>query len=110
MKRVYIASNPADAELVASLLMSRRIDAIVKNAHLWPIAGLSMTVDGAPAVWVTNDADEPEARRVIAESKQPTKSDLAPWKCQACGEENDGPFGLCWNCGRQAPLLPEPID
>ena len=37
MKRVYIASDPIDAELVAGLLMAGGIRAVVFNDHLWPI-------------------------------------------------------------------------
>ena len=73
MKRVYIASDPIDAELVAGLLMAEGIRAVVFNDHLWPIAGLAMTFDGAPAVWVTDDADEERARNLIAETRNPKK-------------------------------------
>jgi hypothetical protein len=106
MKRVYIASDLIDAEVMAGFLVSRGIRAIVRNAHLWPLAGLSMMIDAAPAVWVTDDLDEEDARKAIADCKRPASVDLAPWICQTCEEENDGPFGLCWKCGRRAPDIP----
>jgi len=105
MKRVYIASDPIDAELVAGLLMASGISAVVRNDHLWPIAGLSMTLGGAPAVWVTDDSDEERARNLIAETRNPKSESPAPWICETCTQENDGPFGLCWKCGRLAPPL-----
>src|SRR3954463_15005049 len=105
MKRVYIASDPIDAELVARMLVSRRIEAIVKNEHLWPLAGLSMTVEGAPAVWGADDADADAARTLISTLKQAAPSHLPAWKCTLCREENEGPFGVCWKCGGPAPPL-----
>jgi hypothetical protein len=35
-----------------------------------------MTVDGAPAVWVTEDADETKAHRVTAEDTRGLRADL----------------------------------
>ena len=27
------------------------------------------------------------------------ESPQAPWRCSGCGEDNEGQFGACWNCG-----------
>lgn len=44
---------------------------------------------------------EPEAdraREILAEA--PTPGPAAPWTCPGCGEEVEGNFDSCWNCGR----------
>ncbi|MDH3267048.1 MAG: DUF2007 domain-containing protein, partial [Gammaproteobacteria bacterium] len=27
------------------------------------------------------------------------ESPQAAWQCRQCGEENEGQFAACWNCG-----------
>ena len=37
MRRVYIASDPIDAELIRSLLSTYGVEALVKGEHLWSL-------------------------------------------------------------------------
>jgi hypothetical protein len=106
VRRVHIAANPVEAEVAKLHLESKGIPAVVRNDHIWPIAGLSMTVDGAPAVWVVRDGDEDLARRVLAE-RDSAISSLPDWRCKRCGEDNEGAFGICWKCGAPADPLPD---
>ena len=104
MRRVYVAADPIEAEAVCAYLNANAIRAVVRNEHIWPLAGVSMTLDGAPAVWIVNDNDELRALSLVSDRSEPTKN-LPPWSCDRCHEENDGPFGVCWKCGAAAPPL-----
>jgi hypothetical protein len=105
MRRVHVAANPLDAEAVKLHLEGEGIPAIVRNEHLWPIAGLSMMLDSAPAVWVVRDEDEKRALNILAAQDSGNDS-LPAWRCERCHEDNEGAFGVCWKCGAKAPPLP----
>jgi hypothetical protein len=104
MRRVHVAANPLDAEAVKLHLESEGIPAIVRNDHLWPIAGMSMMLDSAPAVWVVRDEDEQRAREILAAEESPNGA-MPAWRCERCHEDNEGAFGVCWKCGAGAPPL-----
>jgi hypothetical protein len=105
MRRVHVAANPLDAEVVKLHLESEGIRAIVRNDHLWSIAGLPMMVDGAPAVWVVRDEDEVRALKILA-ARESDNAALAGWRCDECHEDNEEAFGVCWKCGAPAPPVP----
>ena len=104
MRRIHVAANPIEAEAVCTYLNANGVRAVVRNEHIWAIAGVSMTLDGAPAVWIVNDDDELSARSLMSDRSKPTQ-DLPAWSCNLCDESNDGPFGICWKCGALAPPL-----
>ena len=51
-----------------------------------------------PELWVINDLDYDRAKQLIDETVV-EESPHAAWKCRRCGEENEGQFSACWNCG-----------
>jgi Putative prokaryotic signal transducing protein len=104
MKRVHVASDPVDAELIRSLLATYGVDAIVKGEHLWSLPGIPMTPDGAPSVWVLRDEDEHQARMLIDKHRQTSSAPTTIWRCRICTEENEGGFSNCWKCGAARPL------
>jgi hypothetical protein len=103
MRRVYIASDPIDAELIRSLLGTYGLEALVKGEHLWSLPGVPMTPDGAPSVWVAHDEDEQRARAIIEEHRKAPMPEGRPWRCRICEEENDGGFSNCWKCAARGP-------
>ncbi|MFO0873090.1 MAG: hypothetical protein U0575_03850 [Phycisphaerales bacterium] len=48
-----------------------------------------------------------EAARREAEEPSELAAPGPDWSCAACGEQVDGIFDLCWNCGAERPR-PEP--
>ena len=79
-----------------NLLESEGIETEIKNEHFGALlAGMPLT--GAQ-LWVVNDLDYDRAKQLI----DGTAFDESPrdsWRCERCGEENEGQFAACWNCG-----------
>ncbi len=110
MLQVYVAQHPAEAHLVKGILESYGIGCQIRGEHLWSSRGMvPITTETAPSVWVKDDADFDAAKKRIGEYEariQSADTDSENWRCQWCGEESEGQFTECWNCGRSR--LPDP--
>lgn len=52
-----------------------------------------------PELWIVEDVDFPRACELRdAVAKQPDGAQTA-WTCPSCGEQLEGQFASCWNCG-----------
>lgn len=105
MKIVHAARNASDAYLLRSMLEAEGIQCMLLNEALQSASGefgLSPLV--AVQVAVIEPKDEARAADIVAEMLQAETAQgaaRAPWTCEACGEENEPSFDLCWQC--QAP-------
>jgi len=54
-----------------------------------------------PELWV-NESDGEKAISLIQEFQSGAQIGK-PWKCTGCGEEIEGQFDACWNCGAGRP-------
>lgn len=100
MRRLTTAPNLAIATLWAELLTQCGVDAQVQRAWAGSIAGEIPPDQALPEVWVMDDERLEEARALLqAQRNLPAQH----WRCAACGEQVDGPFGQCWNCGALRP-------
>jgi hypothetical protein len=95
MRRVFASSLPGDAELARSLLANYGIEAYLVGIGAAPPEECS----ASPAVWVARDEDEERAIALIKQHRDPPPNEGPPWQCPDCGEENQGGFPICWNCG-----------
>lgn len=103
MKRVRQAPNLAIATLWADQLKAGGIDATVQRAYASGIAGEIPPDQSLPEIWVLDDEQLVPARRLLDElSHLPWRR----WVCAACGEDVEGPFEQCWNCGALRPPNP----
>jgi hypothetical protein len=106
LKKVYTATDPADAHLLKGLLEGENISAEVRGEYLYGIRGhVQMTPDTCPSVWVVENSDFDRAAELVAAIRG--RNVLAPgeagtWRC-GCGEENERQFTECWSCGRSRP-------
>ncbi|WP_136808297.1 DUF2007 domain-containing protein [Desulfosediminicola flagellatus] len=104
MKKIYTAANPADAHIVRGILESYEIGCEVRGESLFSVRGeLPMVGDTFPTVWIFNDEDFEEARKVVDEIDR--KREEAPvvsesWNCSRCGETLESQFTACWKCGK----------
>jgi HAD superfamily hydrolase (TIGR01458 family) len=101
VKEVYVTRNPAEAHLVRGLLESAGIAAVVVNDEL--ATGVGEIAEGMlPSVCVLDDAEAERALALVNDwlSAEP---EAAPWECPKCGEEIDGRFTACWECGTERP-------
>lgn len=109
MLKVYIANHPAEAHLVKGILGSHGIACEVQGEFLFGARGeLPITPETAPSVWIFDQRHFEAARRIVQEyeaSLSQDASDGETWICKSCGEDSEGQFGECWNCGtpRESP-------
>jgi len=97
MKRVYLAGNLLEAQLIADTLAGLSIANHIFNANAVGATGELPFSQTWPEVWVVDDTLETRARDVIATLDTPASS---PDKvCPHCGEHNPGNFLSCWQCG-----------
>jgi len=56
-------------------------------------------MDVMPELWVEEDL-LPRAEAILQQLKEPQKvSDIKPWACPTCGEQIEGQYSQCWQCG-----------
>jgi hypothetical protein len=107
LKKVYTATDPADAHLLKGLLEGENIPSEVRGEYLYGIRGhVQMTPDTCPSVWVVDDADFERAAELVTAvwGRNPLPhGDAGTWRC-GCGEENERQFTECWSCGRSGPF------
>lgn len=97
MKKLTSAESLVTIAHYKNLLASEGIPSEIRNQHLGGIMGEMPVFETWPQLWVINDLDFDRATQLIdsvdAESPGP------PWRCDKCGEQNEGQFAACWNCG-----------
>ena len=104
MREVYTARDAVDARLMKELLESRGLRAVVRGEPL-SILGINIPLGRVfPSVWV-EESDSARARQIVddfnrsLERQREEETSAAPWTCPGCGEELEGQFRECWNCG-----------
>ncbi len=106
MREVYTARDVVDARLMTQLLESRGIRAVARGEPL-SILGINIPLGRVfPSVWV-EEADFARARQIVddfnrsLEREREEEENAGPWTCPGCGEELEGQFRECWNCGAE---------
>jgi len=97
MKKVYIARDFAQAQLLVGLLEQQMIPALVENYH--QSSGLGELAVSFPEVWIRREQDEVRARATLELFEAAEKVPLAERWCLNCHELNPTSFDLCWKCG-----------
>ena len=98
MKKLTSASSLITINHYKNLLESEGIRAEIRNEHLGSILGEMPFTEVWPELWVHNDLDYDRAKQLI-DAAIVDESPKAPWYCRRCGEQNEGQFAACWNCG-----------
>jgi hypothetical protein len=96
MKRIYLARDITQAQLVVNLLEQQLIPAKIENSH--QASGLGELAVSYPEVWVARDADAERARAIIDAFEATGRSDADDTACPKCSELNPANFDLCWAC------------
>jgi len=79
------------------------IECRAKNLDLATAAGELPPIECWPELWVLDDERVAEAEAILKKTLAPLESVKKPWRCDGCGEEVEGQFTECWNCGRSHP-------
>ncbi len=106
MKQVYIADDPTEAHLMKGILEQYGISCEIRGEALWIARGqLPLTSETLPTIWIIDDNRYEEATELTERFKDGTLAENtgANWKCPECGEEVEGQFTECWQCGANRP-------
>jgi hypothetical protein len=101
VKKVTSSESLVTINHFKNVLESEGISCHIKNEHLGSIVGEMPFVEVWPELWVKNDLDYDRAKQLI-DAAISGESPQRSWKCRKCGEENEGQFAACWNCGAAA--------
>ena len=96
MKRIYLARDIPQAQLVVDMLDQQFISAKIENAH--QSSGLGELAVAYPEVWLVRETDFARARRIIEEFEAQTRVRVADRQCPDCKESNPASFEWCWSC------------
>ena len=97
MKKLYIAGNIQEVQLISDLLNDQGIYHIVKNRDLQSILGELPVQETLPSIWVKED-DFQEAKDLLDQINKPEIKGCV-WTC-SCGEVLEPQFNTCWRCGK----------
>lgn len=100
MRRLTLAPNLAIATLWADVMRGAGLSVTVQRAFASGIAGQIPPDQAGPELWLSDESEWPQARRLLHELQHPPER---RWACPGCGEVIDGPFDTCWQCGAEAP-------
>jgi len=101
MKTVYSASNISIVSIFQNILEGYGIRCRVKNVFLLAVIGEIPPIECWPQLCV-DDENYEEAKRIVDEAL--SDKNLPVWKCDSCGENIEGQFSECWNCGKSRSL------
>jgi Putative prokaryotic signal transducing protein len=104
MIKVYSSENSMEVGLIKGMLEQEGIACLVKNQNLAGAMGEIPPLECWPELWITDDNDLPQAKKIVEAALSPMTESAAPWHCQ-CGEIVEAQFTDCWNCNQQRPDL-----
>ena len=96
MKRIYLARDITQAQLVVNLLEQQFIPAKIQNAH--QSSGLGELAVSYPEVWLNRERDAERARRIIEDFEAQASLHVTDRVCPECEEANPANFEWCWAC------------
>ena len=100
MKKLTSAPNLVTINHYKNVLESEGIPCMIKNEHLGAVLGEIPFLEVWPELWVVNDLDVDRAKQLL-DTTIVDESPAASWRCEKCGEQNEGQFAACWNCGEE---------
>ena len=99
MKRIFSAPILTIVANVRNVLEINGIESVIRNQYLCAGVGELPPIECWPTLWV---AEQDEARALeLIEADEDQSGHV--WKCPKCGEEVEGQFDICWNCGTEKP-------
>jgi len=100
MKKLTSAETIVTITHYKNLLASEGVPTEIRNQHLGGVMGEIPVFETWPQLWVIDDRDFDRATQLIKSADAEPSG--TPWRCGKCGEENEGQFAACWNCGATA--------
>jgi hypothetical protein len=81
------------------LLQSHGIETTLRNEFIQGATGQVPLIDAWPELWLSNETHAESAMQLVRDALAEPPSDLANWRCAQCGEDIEGQFTGCWQCG-----------
>lgn len=100
MKKLTSSESLVTINHYKNVLESEGIPCQIRNEFLGGIAGEMPLQEVWPELWIINDIDYDRAKQLL-DNAIADESPHVNWKCHKCGEENEGQFAACWNCGTE---------
>lgn len=100
MKPLYAARHATEAHLIRGHLESHGVSAVVRGEYL--AGGIGELPADLCKVWVVNDHELSVADALLRQFLHGDAARLHAhecWRCAQCGEQLEGQFTACWNCG-----------
>lgn len=101
MIKVYSNPNPSLVHNMRNVLQLEGIETEIRNENLLTTAGGIPVHHAWPELWIVNEASYPQAMAIVEKAIQEDEDPQRAWRCKSCGEENEGQFAVCWNCGEE---------
>jgi len=98
MVKVYSAEVLALVENMKNVLNMYDIESFIRNQYLSAAVGEIPPHEAWPQLWVS-EQDLERAREIIKDAERDSPESKEVYICPKCGEEVEGQFAACWNCG-----------
>ena len=103
MKKIYSAQDPLMVSSIKNVLESYGIGCVIRNTYLSSAAGEIPPIECWPELWIVDEARHARAQTILRKALAPLEAVREPCICGRCGEEAEGQFAVCWNCGAGRP-------
>ena len=103
MKKVYTSPNIGMVGHIKNILAANGIDSEIQGEHRVIGSGGIPTSECWPELWILDESQLEKAEQIVAEALESVETKVRDWKCPGCGEEVEGQFTECWNCGKERP-------
>jgi hypothetical protein len=99
MKRIHSAKDPLMIGHLKNVMATFGIKCVARKLDLISAAGELPPIECWPELWVVDDEKVTRAKRILKKTLAPLASVKKSWVCSGCGENIEGQFSECWNCG-----------
>ncbi len=103
MIKIYSNQDTLMLGHLRNVMSSHGIECVIRNQDLSTAMGEIPPIECWPELWILDDSRYEEARALLRRALAPLGPVEKPWKCSGCGEDLEGQFTQCWNCGRSRP-------
>lgn len=104
MRKIFSSQNAMIIHHMKNLLELEGITAFVRNENLTAALGSIPATECWVELWILDANREAEARDIIRKEEEAEEQAIKwDWRCPHCGEQIDGQFTDCWQCGEPKP-------
>tara|TARA_B110000196_G_C21120980_1_gene653194 strand:- start:1246 stop:1551 length:306 start_codon:yes stop_codon:yes gene_type:complete len=97
MEQVYSHHDSSTVGLIDGILKESGIPTLLKN---WTGSNITEIPIPClyPSIYVLDDSNADEARKIIEEYLNQDLKELPEWECPVCESQVDGYLSECWSC------------